>query len=144
MKDAGSDARPLPRGAALARMTGVLFQGRRTPLPSRNLSFAKVAGRGAGPGGAGLERRRESSPASPASPANAVLGTFSTRGGCAGVAGVVLSIPRTQECRPGTGLRGLRELRGVCPYSFLRGVARIELRWISEDPRINPARGLGG
>ncbi len=44
-----------------------------------------------------------------------------------GIAGVVPSIPRTQECRPGTGLRGLRELRGVCPYSFLRGVARTPL-----------------
>jgi hypothetical protein len=37
-----------------------------------------------------------------------------------GIAGVVPSIPRAKECRPGVGLRGLRELRGVCPYSFLK------------------------
>jgi hypothetical protein len=48
VKAAGSDARPLPRGATLARMTGVLFQGRKTALP-----FAKSAFREGGRGGAG-------------------------------------------------------------------------------------------
>jgi hypothetical protein len=31
VKATGSNPRPLPRGAALARMTGVLFQGRGLP-----------------------------------------------------------------------------------------------------------------
>jgi hypothetical protein len=45
VKAAGSDARPLPRGAALARMTGVLFQGRKTALPFAKLIF-REGGRG--------------------------------------------------------------------------------------------------
>jgi hypothetical protein len=45
VKAAGSDARPLPRGAALAVITGVLFQGRKTGLP-----FAKAVFREGGRG----------------------------------------------------------------------------------------------
>jgi hypothetical protein len=58
VKAAGSNAGPLPRGGTLARMTGVLFQGRGYPAIARKASFAKVAGgvldlgdRGQGEGG---------------------------------------------------------------------------------------------
>jgi hypothetical protein len=45
VKAAGSDARLLPRGAALARMTGVSFQGRKTALPFAKAIF-REGGRG--------------------------------------------------------------------------------------------------
>jgi hypothetical protein len=45
VKAAGSDARPLPRGATLARMTGVLFQGRGLPRHCAKSAF-REGGRG--------------------------------------------------------------------------------------------------
>jgi len=45
VKAAGSSPRPLPRGAALARMTGVLFQGRGLPRRCAKVRF-REGGRG--------------------------------------------------------------------------------------------------